>query len=197
MRTILLAIWILLPIGAWAYHEGPGQDLVALDSADAKLAAAHEHALAGKWSLSVKAYEEALRALPKDRLAEARRARLELNKARMQDSKLPEAHADLRAMVEELQNDPTADPKVLAGARSAHANAQYYMTWLMRLEGLPREQWEPEVEAARQTYRLLAEEAVAGGDTEAAGRHRADLESAVRLARMELKDLQGLPLPSQ
>jgi hypothetical protein len=30
-----------------------------------------------------------------------------------------------------------------------------------------------------------------------ATKHEEDLESAVRLARMDLKDLQGLPLPSQ
>jgi uncharacterized protein (DUF58 family) len=37
----------------------------------------------------------------------------------------------------------------------------------------------------------------AQGDEKAAGKHREDVESAVRLARMELSELQGLPLPSQ
>jgi hypothetical protein len=64
----------------------------------------------------------------------------------------------------------------------------------MRLEGLDRAEWEPEIEAARQNYRLLAEQA---GDTEAKSKHQGDVEAAIRLARMEIEDLQGLPLPSE
>jgi hypothetical protein len=85
----------------------------------------------------------------------------------------------------------------LADARASLANAQYYMTWLMRLEGLSRDVWEPEIEAARQTYRLLADQATAGGDDQAAKSQRENLEASIRLARMELSELQGLPLPSQ
>ncbi len=63
----------------------------------------------------------------------------------------------------------------------------------MRLEGAPREEWEPRIESARQTFKQLA------GDASGAARQEAqeDLESAIRLARMDLSELQGLPLPSQ
>jgi hypothetical protein len=71
------------------------------------------------------------------------------------------------------------------------------MTWLMRLEGKSRQDWEPVIEAARQSYRLLAEQSGAGDDGEAHARDLQDLESAVLLARMDLTELQGLPLPSQ
>jgi hypothetical protein len=71
------------------------------------------------------------------------------------------------------------------------------MTWLMRLEGQPRERWEREIEASRQTYRLLAEQSERCGNVEAAKKNREDLESAIRLARLDLGELQGLPLPSQ
>jgi hypothetical protein len=77
------------------------------------------------------------------------------------------------------------------------ANSQYYITWLMRLEGHTQEVWEPEIETARQTYKLLAEQAQAKGDTTAVKKHTEDLEAAIRLARMDLGELQGLPLPSQ
>ena len=100
-------------------------------------------------------------------------------------------------MVDELKDDDAADPELLRETRDAYANSQYYMTWLMRLEGLKREAWEPEIEAARQTYRLLAEQAEASGDDDAAKKSREDLESSIRLARMDLSELQGLPLPSQ
>lgn len=197
MRKLLLSGWLVLPIAGWAYHEGPGQDRLRMDEADAALRRAHVAAVAEDWTDSVAQYETALKLLPKDLVAQTRRARLELNKARMLAKQLPTAHDELAALVEELAADKSTDPGLLAEARSTHANAQYYMTWLMRLEGQPRDKWEPEIEAARQTYRLLAEQAEQTQDATAASKHREDLESSIRLARMELKDLQGLPLPSQ
>jgi hypothetical protein len=67
----------------------------------------------------------------------------------------------------------------------------------MRLEGLPRAEWEPEIDAARQTYKMLASQSVETGDAKHAKQYQEDLESVVKLARMDLSDLQGLPLPSQ
>ena len=125
-----------------------------------------------------------------------RRVRLERAKAQMLARQLPAAHADLKALVEELKDGGT-DGVLLTEAREALANSQYYMTWLMRLEGQPRDLWEPEIESARQTYRLLAERASAQGDDTAAKKNREDLEASVRLARMDLGEFQGLPLPSQ
>jgi hypothetical protein len=78
----------------------------------------------------------------------------------------------------------------------------------MRLEGAPREEWEPEIEASRQNYKLLAEDPTSkctsagaacdkGDEQVASVRAAENLESAIRLERMSLTDLQGLPLPSQ
>lgn len=198
IRNLLLVGWLALPIGAWAFHEGPGQDLVALEDADAVLVAAHAAAEAGDWKDAVRRYEEALKVLPTN-LADGPgqvlfdRTRLELNKARMQASGLPTAREELDAMVEDLEARGTVDPALLAEARGQLARAQFYTTWLMRLEGLPREEWEPEIEASRQNYRLLAEQS----EGEVAATHRKDLEAAIRLARIEIEDLQGLPLPSE
>jgi hypothetical protein len=44
---------------------------------------------------------------------------------------------------------------------------------------------------------MLAEQSETAGDAGAARKHEEDLESTVRLARMDLGELQGLPLPSQ
>ena len=197
MRKSLLVGWLLLPIGAWAYHEGPGQDRLVLDDAERCLRAADAAVAEEHWETAVAKYQEALSLLPAEPRRHVQQVRLELAKARMQASELPVARADLADLVAEMQAQTDADATVLAGARDALANSQYYMTWLMRLEGMPREKWEPEIEAARQTYALLAEQAQARGDDAAAHRHQQDLESSVRLARMELSDLQGLPLPSQ
>ncbi|MEM7309209.1 MAG: hypothetical protein AAF682_21170 [Planctomycetota bacterium] len=211
MRTYVLSMWLLLPIGAGAYHLGPGQDRLLLDDAGKLLARADEHAARAaelaasegdeqaksEWTLAEEAYEEALGLLPHDQVATLRRVRLERSKCRMFLSELPEANADLVTLVDEMTADPAADAEVLDGARDALANSNYYMTWLMRLEGAGRDEWEPRIEASRQTYKLLAEQAAEAGDEDAVREHREDLESAIRLARMDLTELQGLPLPSQ
>ena len=58
------------------------------------------------------------------------------------------------------------------------------------MEGLPQEEWEPEIESSRQHFRLLAEKSSADKNG-----YQEKLESAIRLARMDLTELQGLPLP--
>ena len=44
---------------------------------------------------------------------------------------------------------------------------------------------------------MLASQSVDAGNEQNAKRHQEDLESVIKLARMDLSDLQGLPLPSQ
>lgn len=198
MRNILLVTWLVLPIGAWAYHEGPGQDRTALDKTDTVLVAAHKAAGGGDWKEAVRKYEEALATLPKDPDAidkrVVQRLQIELNKARMQASGLPVARQELETLVEQMLADKDTDPALLGDARQALARSQFFTTWLMRLEGLDRTVWEPEIEAARQNWRLLAEGAAT---PDVAKTHRTDLEAAIRLERMELEDLQGLPLPGE
>lgn len=197
MRGMLLMVWLLIPIGVGFYHFGPGQTSARLDSVGATLTQARADALNERWTDAITGFESALAALPEDKVHENRQIRLELAKAQMLDHKLPEANESLETLVAEMTADPSTDPKLLDEAKAAQANSQYYLTWLMRLEGEPRATWEPEIESARQTFRLLAEKAEQSGDEANAKRHREDLESSIRLARMDLKDLQGLPLPSQ
>jgi len=197
MRTLLFLGWLMVPVAFGAYHYGPGQERLKLDDTSRVLADADRLAAGGRAAEAVAAYSQALALLPKDRTREAYRIRLERSKAQMFARQLPEAHAELSALVEELDADPAAGASLVADARECLASARYYMTWLMRLEGLGREEWDPEIEGARQTYRLLAEQAEARGDRVAADRHRENLESAIRLARMEPGELQGLSLPSQ
>ena len=199
MRKIAILVWCLLPIAALAYHLGPGQQLMVLDSAGDALDQAEKYAADEEWAKAVVAYDLALNNLAAEDTDASRRIRLEKAKAQMLAAQLPAASTDLKSLVDEMvaeNDDPqsTVDEKVLAEARSALANSQYYRTWLMRLEGLPKEVWEPEIESARQTYKLLAE---AAGDDASQQQYKEDLESTIRLARMDLSDLQGLPLPSQ
>ncbi len=196
VRVLLLTGWLLVPVGWYAWHMGPGQDRQQLDAADALVGRAERQAAAGDHAAAVETYAAALAALPEGQKATARGLRLERAKSQMQAKQLPEANADLKGLVDEIAGDPGGDPKQLAAAREAFANSQYYLTWLMRLEGHPHEVWESEAEASRQVYKLLAEQSEAAGDAAAAKRHTDSLEAAVRLARMDLGELTGLPLPS-
>src|SRR5262249_59601006 len=106
---------------------------MALDATAAQLAAAERRAAEKDYAAAVDLYDQALKLLPADRKAEAPRIRLERAKAMMLAKKLPEGHADLKALVDELQDDPNAEAATLAEARSVMANSQHYVTWLMPL----------------------------------------------------------------
>jgi hypothetical protein len=197
MRGFWLVIWLLLPVVALAYHMGPGQRRLKMDQVDDLVRSAAENAAAEKWLEATSLYDEALQMLPEDELEQGQLIRLELAKAKMFVKQLPDAHEELKELVDELADAAEPNQALLGEARSALANSQYYITWLMRLEGQPREVWEPEVEGARQTYRLLAENSQSTGDSEKCKVYQEDLEATIRLARMDLSELQGLPLPSQ
>ncbi|MBX3414696.1 MAG: hypothetical protein KF708_18555 [Pirellulales bacterium] len=197
MRTAFLLVWLAVPAAVGAYHYGPGQARLALDEADRLLAAAEEDVAAWDWSAAVKKYDAALALLPPERADVARRVRLARAKAQMSGKDLPGGYDELTTLLADLSAEPQADPRLLKQTRESLASAQYYLTWLMRLEGKPRDEWEPQIEAARQNYRLLAEGAGESGQDADLERHSQDLEAAIRLARMDLADLQALPLPSQ
>jgi cell division protein FtsB len=191
MRIILATLWLLVPLGFAAYHYGPGQEQVKLDDTEALLAEARSAVKGENWTTAIESYQKALAKLPKENKEDSIRIQLEIAKAKMQSSGLPEAREDLASLVSQLNDDPSISSGLKEETLSALANARYYMTYLMKLEGLPAEEWEPEIEAARQEYKLLAQ---TGADKE---KHLADLESAIRLARAEPTELYGLPIPSQ
>ena len=110
-------------------------------------------------------------------------------------SQLPEASSELEMLLEDMNSDPKSDAKIKMETLSTLANAKFYMTWLKRLEGLGEPEWQPDVENARQTYRQLAEDAEKTGDLAAAKTYRDDLEGTIRLARMDVSELQGMPIP--
>ena len=216
MRTLILTAWLLVPLAVVAYHYGPGQKHMVVDDVGRLLKLAEAHAAAGQQLEAIDAYKQALTIMPEKMVDKQQRVRLEMAKLQMTSQMLPDAYLGLTALVEELRDDSQADPQFTREAQAALANSQYYLTWLLRLEGAPREVWEPEIEAARQTFREMAEdtakedtakEDTAKEDTAKtegksdkspkAKQYREDLEAVVRLARMDLDELQGLSLPCQ
>jgi hypothetical protein len=195
MRILLLLGWLLLGVGLVLWHRGPGQERLRLDDAGQALARAARHATAEEWPEAIGAYEEALGRLPAEKVDAVRRIRLARALAQLKAKKLQPAYEGLKALCGEMQADRVADRALLAEARAALAQAHYYTTWVLRLQGEPREEWEPEIESARQIYRLLAEQAGERGDETSRRRHLEDLEVAVRLARLDLSDLARMPSP--
>ena len=195
MRKLFIFIWLLVPLGAAAYHFGPGQQKIKIDQTDQHIGLAENHLSNGEFAEAVIEFDQALSLLPKENISTANRLRLEKAKAQMQCSQLPEAYKDLLSMLSAL--DENTEPQLAADTKSTLANAQYYITWLMRLEGHSREVWEPVIESSRQNYYAAAEFAKSEGNQESADQLVENLEASIKLARIDLDELQGLPLPNQ
>ena len=111
----------------------------------------------------------------------------------MHAGELPESISDMEGQLAEMEQANAPD-SAKQEVRAALGTAQYYAGWLMRLEGAPTAEWNVQVENARQHFRLLAEENLPTNPATAKV-HQENLESTIRLARMDLTELQGLPLP--
>lgn len=81
-------------------------------------------------------------------------------------------------------------------AREELATAYYYGARLLRLSGLPAQEWMVESGKARQQFRFLAEAERSKGD-EAAENHQRNLELVLNLEQSSLAELQAKPLPRE
>jgi hypothetical protein len=201
-KKLLLWAWLILPIIVVAYHYGPGQQKTKADELALISEAINHYTGESRWDKVVELTTKALEFVPEGDGSDtiSRQLRLSRAHARMFNRQLPEASEELYSLVEEMQEDPSADADQLTSARSALANADYYMTWLMRLEGADRKDWEPLIESSRQQYKFLAEstgDAFRSIPEDQISESLRNLEASIRLARMDLNELQGLPLPSQ
>jgi hypothetical protein len=195
MRRLLAVLWLLIPVGLIAFHYGPGQRRVDRDRAAQKVAAARAAEANQDWKAAMNAYAEAVAALPPGDTEPRFKIRLAHAKARMRAGELPEATLDAEGLLE----DATAakvGAELVKEIRTTVGTMHYYLAWLMRLEGAGAEEWTLETEQARQHFRLLAEDAKSAGDAKAED-HQKNLEAVIRLARMDLSELKGLPLPKE
>ena len=197
MRALFIIAWLFIGLAAAIYHYGPGQKRLEMDRVDSMLDQARTNVSLKDYSTVIDQFDAIMAELPSSKRNLAQRLQLEKAKAQMHDAKLPDARDSLESLLTDLHNEAEPDQELINETQNTLANAQYYRTWLMRLEGLHEDVWKPEIESARQHYTRLNEIAVAAGDTAAAEKTAEDLESAVRLARMDLEQLQGLPLPNQ
>lgn len=196
MKKLLLAFWIALPVLGVVYHLAAGERHRRMDAIGDHLRDARSLVQRSECSIAAIEFEKALEDIPDDADNLRRDVRLELAQAKLNGTGLPEAHEDLKKMLDELISPDAKgviDVAFENRVRESLASSQYYMTWLMRLEGLSKADWGPEIESARQNYRLLAERAGDGAEEKT---QLENLEASIRLARLEMTDLQGLPIPS-
>ena len=186
-RRILTTLWLLLPVAALVWHLQIGRRHLAADRAAEEVAVAQAAVQRGDHREAATRFAAAVAALP---VGHPGRDTLEVAQATqtVAAGSIAEGLEALEGLVARLASG--ADRSLADDARAELAGAHYHAAWRMRLEGAASDEWLIEAEAARQHYRLLAETAP---EAEAATRN---LESTVRLERMDLSELQGLKLPT-
>jgi hypothetical protein len=185
----------MVPIGLIAYHYGPGQLRLARDRAARQLSAAHAAEAREDWHAAEAAYRAALNELPPQDVDARLATRLSHAKARTFLGEMPEAMQDVESLLDDALRD-SGNVALQDQIRSTAGTLHYYVAWLMRLEGAEAEEWTEQTEIARQHFRLLSERAAEARDASAQG-HQKNLEAVIRLERMDLSELKGLPLPSE
>ena len=193
-KNLLIFIWALAPVALLAFHFGPGQAGIAREEARGSIRAALEFELDEQWQEAIDAYNNALAALPESETTKRQQLQLARANARVYVGELPEAMLSMQHLLDETVKGD--DRELESKVRSSLASLQYYAGWLMRLELAEKEEWKEPLEKARQNFRLLAEQ-TAKTDAKASENHQKNLESVVRLARMDLSEVQALPLPKK
>ena len=193
-KNLFILLWALAPVALLAYHYGPGQNGLAREDAKASIQAALDFEAGQQWQQAIDAYNEALATLPDTEMAKRQQLQLARANARIYIGELPEAMLAMEHLLNETAKG--SDSKLESKVRSSLASAQYYAGWLMRLELAEKKEWKEPLEKARQNFRLLAEQ-TAKTDAKASGDHQKNLEAVVRLARMDLSEVQALPLPKK
>ncbi len=102
---------------------------------------------------------------------------------------------ELEGLLEELDTNGQGGTPVARGSREELATAYYYGARLLRLSGMPAQEWQVESGKARQQFRYLAENAREKGAEEASVAYQRNLELVLNLEQSSLVEIQGKPLP--
>ena len=195
MRSLLLVCWILAAIGGILFHLGPGQEFAATDQLSSMLDHAYHDALAGDHQEAFELYDHVLQTLPPEETLAVARVRLEKAKVLLESGSIAQAHHELSELNQIIEVEKDVPVPFQYEVQSALAATEFYGTWAMRLEGVPKDSWLPFVESARQRFRYLSEIPHPEDVRPAPVLDRQNLEVAIRLERMTEDELQGMPLP--
>ncbi len=162
------------------------------------------HAAAAKWAKVADCYANVLTELGDGSDDASREIRWAKAHATVRSGDIWAGIGELEGLIDEVKalDDATAldarsRPQILrdqaleTAAREELATAYYYGARLLRLSGMPAQEWRVESGKARQHFRFLAESEGAESD----GVHQRNLELVLNLEQAPLADLQGKALP--
>ncbi len=152
------------------------------------------------WKTTADRFQEVLTILGDASPNEARDIRLAKARASVRAGEIWTGIQELESLVTELDGSATLDDSLARTAREELATAYYYGARLLRLSGMPAQEWRIESGKARQHFRYLAESESGKyrekDDTnDAAKNYQRNLELVLNLEQSSLAELQGRPLP--
>ena len=129
---------------------------------------------------------------------EARRVRWARARAMVRAGEIWSGIGELEQLLEELHDASDEQAALARGAREELATAYYYGARLLRLSGMPAQEWRVESGKARQNFRYLAERAIERGESpDVAQSYQRNVELVLNLEQASLVDIQGKPLPKE
>lgn len=168
-------------------------------AADATKVEESMYAAAAKdWKLTAERYEEVLTAIGDASPTDATAARWAKAHASVRAGDIWVGIEDLELLVSEIEAAPTVDRPLARAAREELATAYYYGARLLRLSGMPAQEWRVESGKARQHFRYLTEHAKQDSTDDSSARaanSQRNLELVLNLEQSTLVELQGKPLP--
>lgn len=175
--------------------QSPDDAAAARDAAAAEDAA--YHAAGEAWKKTADAFgqiEAILQGESPQILARVRWAR---GRALVRSGDIAGGVTNLEDLLEEFAQGGATDTDLATSTREELATAYYYGARLMRLAGIPAEEWRSISGKARQQFRYLAEKTRGedGKKPEAARDYEKNLELVLNLEQSSLQELQGRPLP--
>ena len=96
MRKFLIFIWLLVPLGAAAYHFGPGQQSIKIDQAATHIGLAEKHLINQEFAEAVIEFDEAISLLPKENIS--------TNNTFLEDNTEDETNSEL-TIIEDNENN--------------------------------------------------------------------------------------------
>ncbi|MAW76783.1 MAG: hypothetical protein CMJ95_05245 [Planctomycetes bacterium] len=190
-KKLLWTVWAVVPALLAIWWFGPGQDLQARTRVASTVEQAMTAADGEDWKLAAELFGQAIGEAPANSPESNRWLRLRASHSEFMSGNTWNGISGMEEVLSEIKD---TDPELARDARARIAAAQYFATWKLRLEGAKPEVWKPEAEKARQHFRLLAEDAEARGAKETEDLKK-NVESVIWLERLDLAELQSLPLP--
>ncbi len=155
---------------------------------------------AAAWKLVADRYQAVQAVLGDAAPADARAIRWAHARANVRAGEIWTGIEDLEALVTELDDSGLDRSPLATASREELATAYYYGARLLRLSGMPAQEWRIESGKARQQFRYLAERAEnqsTSTGSDAARDAQKNLELVLNLEQSSLVELQGKPLPKE